>query len=193
MDIFLHDLNNGLCWNRKKQKTNYIFLFVSNWPGDTLVAIVLPILKICKAEVPEAKKHLFSLVFAWHPSMKWKKREIINSWNFVKLTNQLFLISIYVKITWHPSILHSQQSESYNNKSKGALRPPFWLYWMEIFTNSWVWSVLSFKSKFVLKSSEGSWIASRGNRHRTCSYDKGRPDTLTTASFTNCFEATPRI
>ena len=99
----------------------------------------------------------------------------------------------YVKITWHPSILHSQQSESYNNKSKGALRPPFWLYWMEIFTNSWVWSVLSFRSKFVLKSSEGSCIASRGNRHRTCSYDKGRPDTLTTASFTNCFEATPRI
>ena len=65
----------------KKQKQNTIF-FVSNWPGDTLVAIVLPILKICKAEVPEAKKHLFSLVFAWQSINEIEKREIINSWNF---------------------------------------------------------------------------------------------------------------
>ena len=136
------------------------------------------------------KKKLYSKkpIFLAVVNIKTKKLCLLTQFS-VKV---LFLYT-YVKITWHPSILHSQQSESYNNKSKGALRPPFWLYWMEIFTNSWVWSVLSFRSKFVLKSSEGSCIASRGNRHRTCSYDKGRPDTLTTASFTNCFEATPRI
>ena len=33
-------------------------------PGETLVEIVRPILKICNAEVPEEKKHLFCLVFA---------------------------------------------------------------------------------------------------------------------------------
>ena len=38
-------------------------------PGETRVAMVLPILKICNADVPVAKKHLFSLVLAWHPSM----------------------------------------------------------------------------------------------------------------------------
>ena len=49
-------------------------------PGETRVAIVRPILKICKAEVPEAKKHLFCLVLAWHPSMlQSQHRESYNS------------------------------------------------------------------------------------------------------------------
>ena len=90
MDIFLHDLNNGLCWNRKKTKTKYIIFFVSNWPGDTLVAIVLPILKICKAEVPEAKKHLFSLVFAWQSINEMEKNERLLIHEILKINKSIF-------------------------------------------------------------------------------------------------------